>query len=134
MKKKFLVGVIVTFVVAILLCKWAGIAVLSMLYTVPVCAIVGGGLWAFFSWLADVMPFLESFSENSGWFVNFLWTYVGKPLFFSVLSSYIIISMIGFKPKESEPETEETGIYLQFSDEKILVLAPDNTFEYTFVL
>ena len=123
-KKNLLIGIIVSFVVAIFLCSEMKISVASMIYTVPVCAILGGLSWLFFAWLADVMPFLSRWSENSSWFTNFLWTYIGKPLVGSVAVSLIIIALIG-KPKvdekkKSETETEETSmIYQKNESQKI---------------
>ncbi len=123
-KKNLLIGIIVSFVVAIILCSTMKISVASMIYTVPVCAILGGLAWLFFAWLADVMPFLSSWSENSSWFTNFLWTYIGKPLVGSVVVSFIIIALIG-KPKfdeekKAETETEETSmIYQKNESQKI---------------
>lgn len=123
-KKNFLIGIIVSFVVAIILCSTSKVSVPRMIYIVPVCAIFGGLSWLFFAWLADVMPFLSSWSENSSWFTNFLWTYIGKPLVGSVVVSFIIICLIG-KPKfdeekKSETETEETSmIYQKDESQKI---------------
>lgn len=123
-KKNFLIGIIVSFVVAIILCSTSKVSVPRMIYTVPVCAIFGGLSWLFFAWLADVMPFLSSWSEISSWFTNFLWTYIGKPLVGSVVVSFIIICLIG-KPKfdeekKSETETEETSmIYQKDESQKI---------------
>ena len=97
MKKNFIIGIIVSAVVSVLLCTWLEVAIPRMFYTVPLCAVVGGVVWAFFSWLAHVMPFLESFSESSGWFTNFVWTYVGKPLLYSALTSICIIGVLGVK-------------------------------------
>lgn len=96
-KTQLVVGAIVTFVVSILICIWMAVSVPRMFYVVPACTIAGAVVWTFFAWLAHVMPFLESFSQNSGWFVNFLWTYIGKPLTYSALTSYVIIGLLGGK-------------------------------------
>ena len=130
MKKNFIIGIIVSAVLSVLICVWADVAIPRMFYTVPLCAVVGGAVWTFFSWLAHVMPFLESFSEGSGWFTNFVWTYVGKPLLCSALTSYTIIGVLGVggtknssKEEESKAKNEETGMYYNLSDEETERLA-----------
>lgn len=76
------------------------------------------------------MPFLSSWSENSSWFTNFLWTYIGKPLVGSVVVSFIIIVLIG-KPKfdeekKSETETEETSMIYQKNDSQEIAFNTKN--------
>ena len=110
-KKNLLIGIIVSFVVSIILCSSLGVSMPRRLYTVPVCAIVGGLAWLFFAWLADVMPFLSRWSESSSWFTNFLWTYIGKPLVGSVVVSFIIIAAIGgISKSDDKDEKNETKI------------------------
>lgn len=139
---QFVIGAIVTCVISILLCRLMKVSIPRMIYTVPFCTIVGAIVWLFFSWLARVAPFLESFSENSSWFVNFIWTYVGKPIFYSALASYLVISACqnfggtknSTKKEKNETKNEETGMYRQFSDDESLAFVPAYTSEFTFIL
>lgn len=139
---QFVIGAIVTCVISILLCRLMKVSIPRMIYTVPVCTIVGAIVWLFFYWLARVAPFLESFSENSSWFVNFIWTYVGKPIFYSALASYLVISACqnfggtknSTKKEKNETKNEETGMYRQFSDDESLAFVPAYTSEFTFIL
>lgn len=134
---QFVIGAIVTCVISILLCMWLEVSIPRMIYTVPLSTIVGAIVWLFFSWLARACPFLESFSENSSWFTNFIWTYVGKPVFCSALASYLVITCLGSagtKKEKNETKNEETGMYRQFSDDESLAFVPVYTSEFTFIL
>ncbi|MBR3814169.1 MAG: hypothetical protein IKK38_09895 [Spirochaetaceae bacterium] len=93
MKKQFIIGAIISFISAIVIAKYQQLTVLKCFIAVPLSAVIGGVVWTFFAWLAEVCPFLDSFSSNSSWFMNFLWTYLLKPLLYSVLVAYLVVSV-----------------------------------------
>ena len=93
MKKQFIIGAIISFISAIIIANYQQVAVLKCFIVDPLSAVIGGVVWTFFAWLAEVCPFLDRFSPNSSWFMNFLWTYLLKPLLYSVLVAYIVVSV-----------------------------------------
>ncbi len=98
MKKKIIAGIIVSLIIGVALCILLRVPVPRMILCVPLCAVAGGLAWALFAWLAHVMPFLESFYDGAPWLVNFLWTYVVKPLVCSALVSLVVIIVFGKSP------------------------------------